>query len=86
MGAKWRIGNGLRTKIFKDAWLPRSGAGRVLSIVSALSKNATVNQLIDSESGWWNSALIDEIFLPYEAHKIKSIPFCSSPREDVLIW
>ena len=86
MGAKWRIGNGLRTKIFKDAWLPRSGAGRVLSIVSALSKNATVNQLIDSESGWWNSALIDEIFLPYEAHKIKSIPFCSSPQEDVLIW
>ena len=60
MGAKWRIGNGLRTKIFKDAWLPGSGAGWVLSTMSVLSKNATVNQLIDSESGWWNSALIDE--------------------------
>lgn len=78
MGARWRIGNGAQTKFFEDAWLPGSNASRVLSPVSVLSENATINQLIDSESGWWNSALIDEIFLPYEAQKIKAIPICAS--------
>ncbi|KAL4625859.1 hypothetical protein ACB092_05G055500 [Castanea dentata] len=80
IGTKWRIGNGLRTKIFKDAWLLGSGFGRVLSSMSVLSENVIVNQLIHNESGWWNSTLIDEIFLPHEALKIKSIPIC------VLIW
>lgn len=78
VGARWRIGNGAQTKFFKDAWLPGSNASRVLSPVSVLSENDTINQLIDSESGWWNSALIDEIFLPYEAQKIKAIPICAS--------
>ena len=30
--------------------------------------------------------LIDNYFLPFAAQKIKSIPICFTPHEDILIW
>ena len=29
---------------------------------------------------------IDKCFLPFEAVKIKSLPVCMTPQEDILIW
>lgn len=85
-GAKWRIGNGLNTQIYQDCWLPGDGSGRVLSPVSVLPTDAMVANLIDGNLGWWNVLLIDFCFLPFEAQKIKSIPKCFTPPEDILIW
>ena len=59
LGACWRIGDGSSVKFFKDSWLPGAQSGRVLSLVSILSEEATVDQLIDRDSRWWNSALVD---------------------------
>ena len=59
LGACWRIGDGSSIKFFKDSWLPGAQSGRVLSPVSILSEEATVDQLIDRDSRWWNSALVD---------------------------
>ncbi|XP_075645296.1 uncharacterized protein LOC142616302 [Castanea sativa] len=44
--------------------------------------DATVDQLIDSDSRWWNTSLVDSIFLTFEAQLIKSIPVCHSAQED----
>ena len=67
LGARWRIGNGTSVKIFKDFWLPGNNSGRVLSPILVLSEDAMVDQLIDSDSRWWNRSLMDSIFLPFEA-------------------
>lgn len=32
-----------------------------------------VSYLIDSSSGWWDTNRIDQLFLPFEAQKIRSI-------------
>ena len=45
-----------------------------------------VENLIDADSGWWNVYLLERCFLPFEAHKIKSIPLCLTPKEETLIW
>ena len=43
LGARWWIGDGSSVKIFKDSWLPGAQSGRVLSPVSILSEEATVD-------------------------------------------
>ena len=86
LGAQWRIGDGSSVKIFKDSWLPDVHSGRVLSPVSVLSEDATVDQLLDSESRWWNTNLVETIFIPSEAQQIKSIPVCHSAQKDFLFW
>lgn len=60
--------------------------GRITSPLSEIPTDAVVADLLEVESGWWNGALIDRNFLPFEAQKIKSIPICTTPQEDILIW
>ena len=62
LGDRWSIGDGTSVKIFKDSWPLGSNSGRILSPVSVLSEDATVDQLVDSESRWRNTSLIDSIF------------------------
>ena len=86
LGARWRIGDRTSVKIFKDSWLPGNNPGRVLSPISVLSEDAIVDQLIDSDSRWWNTSLKGSIFLPFEAQLIKSISIYHSVQEDFLFW
>lgn len=86
MDAQWRIGDGCTTWIYKDAWLPSEGCGMVVFLASFLHKENVVSDLIDVDSKWWNSQLIDQLFFTFEAQKIKSIPLCFSPQPDVLCW
>ena len=85
-GARWRIGDGFSVKIFKDSWLLGAQSGRVLSPIFILSEEAMVDQLIDRDSRWWNSTLVDLIFIPSEAQLIKSILVCLSAQRDFLVW
>ena len=84
-GSFWRIGNGKSVKIFKDAWLP-SPDGRINSPTLYLSPESTVDSLINVALSWWNINLIDLCFYPLEATLIKSLPLCSIPLPDTLVW
>ena len=84
-GSFWRIGNGKSVKIFKDAWLP-SPDGRINSPALYLSPESTGDSLINVALGWWNINLIDLCFYPPEATLIKSLPLCSIPLPDTLVW
>ena len=66
VGARWWIGDGTSVKIFKDSWLPGDHLGKVLSPILVLPEEATMDQLIDSDSQWWNTSLVDSIFIPSE--------------------
>lgn len=59
LGAVWRIGDGCSALIFKDKGIPGLEGGKVVSSISFLPDNAMVDQLIDGDSKWWNSSLID---------------------------
>ena len=78
-------GDGTLVNIFKDSWLPGNNSSRVLSPISVLLEDAMMDQLIDSDSRWWNTSLVDSIFLPLKEQLIKSIPVCHFAQEDFYI-
>lgn len=34
----------------------------------------------------WNDQVVDSLFLPFEAHKIRGIPLCVIEQEDCITW
>uniref|UniRef100_A0A2N9GDA6 Reverse transcriptase domain-containing protein n=1 Tax=Fagus sylvatica TaxID=28930 RepID=A0A2N9GDA6_FAGSY len=85
LGTRWRIGTGTQVQIWYDKWLNTCPPYMVLSPRQILPEHATVSDLIDHETSQWKSQLIDTIFTPHEASKIKSIPLGSLMR-DTLVW
>ncbi|KAK7828814.1 hypothetical protein CFP56_029930 [Quercus suber] len=61
---------------FEQVWLQDEGChATVEGVWGSAQGKATVDQLIDRDSRWWNSTMVDLIFIPSEAQLIKSIPF-----------
>ena len=85
-GMKWRVGNGRSIKVFKDQWLPYEGSGRVLSPPLEHDLNLKVADLMDHELHYWNSDLVNNIFLPSEAKMILAIPLSLMDTPDRLFW
>ena len=79
--ARWRVGNGKSIRNFHDSWLLNSLEGKVVSPQNFLAPNSTVDTI-----GWWNTHLIDLCFYPPESAFIKSLPLCTVPQLDILIW
>jgi hypothetical protein len=49
-------------------------------------RNATVKELIDQDSKWWNRELIEIFFSNAEVDVINKLPVSCSCQKDVLIW
>ena len=84
-GSIWRIGCGNSVRIYRDAWRPYP-EGRISSPASHLASESTVDALISSATGWWNTNLIDLCFYPPEAYLIKSLPLSLLPQPDLVVW
>lgn len=82
----WRVGNGETICIWHDKWLPNPSTYRVQSLPAVLASSATVSELIDRDTWWWNHSLLEQIFSPAEVKLILSIPISSSNQEDILLW
>ena len=76
--ARWRIGDGQLIRILIDKWLP-NGDGVISSTSGELHPEATVFELINWTSRWWNIKLIDRCFHPPDAARIKALLLCSTP-------
>jgi hypothetical protein len=80
-----QIGNGKKTQILRDQWIPRdSGLG-----ITTLKKNSRrrwVNQLIDSGTRSWNEHLIRELFQEHDVQAILSIKLPQQDLEDRVAW
>ena len=85
-GLVWRVGNGETVQIWKDRWLPTPTTYMVQSPPNLLDPQATVSQLIDVDTKWWNEALLEQLFSREEVISIQSIPLSTTNQEDSLIW
>jgi hypothetical protein len=85
-GLIWRKGNGSKVRIWKDKWLPRNSTYLVQSTPTMLDLGATVDELIDRDTKWWTSDLLETLFIKEEVTLIHSIPVSTTNREDVCIW
>ena len=75
-GLLWRIGNGTKINIYNDRWLLGEVSACVVSPKIEEASNWVVANLLDPEGRGWNEQLVDDLFLPFEAQRIKSIPLC----------
>ncbi|KAL0004830.1 hypothetical protein SO802_012391 [Lithocarpus litseifolius] len=85
-GARWRVGDGKKIRIWQDHWLPRKHPPQVLSCPLADFENAKVDVLIDPRSRRWNEDMVDGLFSAEEAELIKKIPLSQEAAEDILFW
>jgi hypothetical protein len=86
MGARWRIGNGNKVRIWKDGWIPNNSDSFVKGPRVQLDENALVSELIDTNSKMWRREAVRSWFNPHEAKKILSIPLSHRLPEDKIIW
>jgi hypothetical protein len=57
-GMIWRVGNGSSVRIWKDKWLPLPSTYMAHSPPVLLEPNATFEDLIDSETKWWDIYIV----------------------------
>ncbi|KAK2645797.1 hypothetical protein Ddye_020992 [Dipteronia dyeriana] len=83
-GSRWRVGDGTSIKIYKDRWIPRLSAFKIIS-PQVLGEWPMVNDLKDQE-GLWDVSLIRQSFSMEEADAILSLPSSRSVIQDSLLW
>ncbi|KAL5817683.1 hypothetical protein ACOSQ3_026061 [Xanthoceras sorbifolium] len=83
-GLRWKVGDGQIISVYEDSWLPKDSGFRVLS-PRLLPYGVKVAALL-SRPGCWSKGLVEFYFNSEEAASILSIPLCSRPIEDSLIW
>ena len=85
-GLRWTIGNGRKTKIWVDRWIPIPNSFMVASPRPQNFEGELVEYFIDHETGGWDISAVKNVFLPFEAEAILSIPLSPSLLEDALFW
>ena len=80
------MGRGGKIKIWKDRWLPSPSTFRVISPMSGLDPEATVDTLICDDLMTWNLPLLHSMFMVRDVESILSIPLSKRKPSNVLIW
>lgn len=78
------MGDGESIRVWKDAWIPGSQTRKVLSPGGKSNANLEVGALIDLISRSWNEGLVKQMFLPFEADRVLSIPLSHRLPDDSL--
>ena len=86
MGARFRVGNGRSIKIRQHHWLPIKHPPLISSPIIESMENATVDCLIDSNTGNWDAEMLKGLLIPAEAELALRLPLPRSQTEDVLFW
>ncbi len=73
-GGAWQVGTGNSIKIWKHRWLLEDNHRTIITHGPQLLQDCTVDQLILQPKMEWDNALIDKLFLPYDAEAVKNIP------------
>ena len=85
-GGVWRVGDGKKIKIWKNRWLLEDNHRSIVTHGPQLLQDCIVDQLIIKPRMEWDSALIDKLFLPYDAEAIKNIPLSDRAPSDKFCW
>jgi ribonuclease HI len=82
----WRVGNGKHIKIWQHRWLLEDNHRTIITHGPPVLRESTVDQLILQPQMEWDRALIDKLFLPYDAEAIKNIPLSDRAPSDKFFW
>ena len=80
---QWRIGDGTKTNIWTDKWIPDCPYMIQKPANCTLTQ---VHELLDATSRLWKQDLIRATFVPAVADKILCIPLSQRVKPDKLCW
>ena len=80
-----RISNGETTRIWTENWLPRDEMLRPYGCLTP-TPPMFVSELIDPTTATWNMQRLREVFLPFDAKIVVSIPLCTRNTSDFCCW
>ena len=86
MGARFRVGNGKNIKIWQHYWLPIKHPPLVSSPIIESMEDATVDCLIDNNTGKWDAEMLKGVLILAEAELVQRIPLPRCQTEDTLYW
>jgi hypothetical protein len=69
----------------KDRWISRPSTFMIQSPPILLSLDATVCELIDVDTRWWKTQLLENLFSKEDVRLILSLPASFTSREDACI-
>jgi hypothetical protein len=76
----------MQVRIWKDRWIPQPTTYQIHSTPRMLDVEATVYHLIDKDTKWWDTMLLESLFDKEEVRLIQSIPLSYTNQSDTLIW
>ena len=85
-GAKLRVGDGEKIKIWGDKWLPSLHTPTVHGPLTAELQGATVSSLINPVTMQWDHRLLQNSFNTKELELIQRILLSRYTANDTLIW
>lgn len=85
-GVRWKIGNNSRIRVWRDAGMPGSGSGRVITPCPEAKKDLTLASFIDPIKHELKSRDVNSCFLSFQARKIPSIPLKMDNSKDEMCW
>lgn len=80
------MGNGRKINVYGDRWLPGGDSACVVSPTNEATSNWVVEKLMTAQGEGWKDQLVDALFLPFEAQRIKGIPLPVMDQEDCVTW
>ena len=78
----WQVGNGESIWIWGDRWISSKGSHVVQSPMRLLSMDAKVSALLDLDTNWWKTDLVEAVFGVEKAKETYSMVVCPRRRED----
>lgn len=85
LGLIRRVSKGDTINIWNTNWLPRKENMRPI-VARVNDPPQLVSDLIDQGNARWDTELIEQVFLLYDAAAILSIPLCTRIMEDFWSW
>lgn len=81
-----RLNDDTNIRVYKDNWVPRSLPVKIISPLREGLDDFLVSQLIYPNFGWWDCSLINNLFVPFKAQKIKAILLCLTHQDNCMTW
>ncbi|KAI9157536.1 hypothetical protein LWI28_024045 [Acer negundo] len=79
-GMRWRVGNGKKSRVYGDKWIPRDNVPFIISPRN-LDVNSTVDRLL-SPAGNWDIQKLQQNFVQFDVDGILQIPTGIGELED----
>ncbi|XP_074301324.1 uncharacterized protein LOC141632703 [Silene latifolia] len=85
-GLRRRIGDGCDTFVWRDAWIPATQTGKVVSPCVRGNAMMRVAKLMTDDGRAWNEQQLNTVLMSFEQERVRNIRLSNTPQADSWYW